>query len=127
MTLLLALAVGLTVAAGVYLALASDLFRRLLGLTLLGAGVNLAVLLAGRIGPVAPPLVEAGSDTLAPGAANPLPQALVLTAVVIGFALIALAFVVAVRLRDRVGTEDSDAVRVAEPVPSDPVKPPLEE
>lgn len=127
MILALVLTTGLAVAAGVYLTLAPDLFRRLLGLAVLGSAVNLAVLVAGRVGPTAPPILRAGAETLAAGAANPLPQALVLTAVVIGFVLTAFAFVLAVALRERVGTEDSDAIRAAEPPPVDPVKPPLED
>lgn len=125
MTLLLVLAVAATVAAGVYLTLSSDLFRGLIGIVVLGAGVNLLVLVAGRVGPVAPPIVPAGAEALASGAANPLPQALVLTAVVIGFALIAFAFVLAVVLRERTGTDDTDRLREAEPPAEDPVKPPV--
>jgi multisubunit Na+/H+ antiporter MnhC subunit len=125
--LLVALGAALAVAAGVYLTLAGDLFRRVMGLALLGSAVNLAVLLAGRVGSMVPPLVPVGAQALAPGAANPLPQALVLTAVVIGFALTALGLLTAVVLRERAGTDDSDAIRLAEPPPRDPVKPPVED
>jgi multicomponent Na+:H+ antiporter subunit C len=127
MSLLLALGVAVVVASGVYLTLSSDLFRSLIGIAVLGAGVNLVMLLAGRVGPSAPPIVTAGAQALEAGAANPLPQALVLTAVVIGFALLAFAFVLAVVLRARLGTEDTDAMRAAEPVPQDPIKPPVED
>jgi len=124
-TLLLALTIALVVAAGVYLALSRDLFRCIVGLAVLGSAVNLIVFAAGRFGPLQPPIIEAGAERLAATAANPLPQALVLTAIVIGFALLCFALVLGARLRAQVGGDDTDQLRQAEPPPSDPVKPPV--
>ncbi|MCP5159166.1 MAG: NADH-quinone oxidoreductase subunit K [Gammaproteobacteria bacterium] len=125
MSLILALAIALTVAAGVYLALSRDLFRCIVGLAVLGSAVNLVVFAAGRFGPIQPPIVSAGAEKLAEHAANPLPQALVLTAIVISFALLCFSLVLGARLRQQSGSDDSNQLRNAEPLPADPVKPPV--
>ncbi len=124
MSLLLALTIAFIVAAGVYLALSRDLFRCIVGLAVLGSAVNLIVFAAGRFGPSQPPIIAAGARQLAADAANPLPQALVLTAIVIGFALLCFSLVLGARLGVQAG-DDTDRLRQAEPPPSDPVKPPV--
>ena len=91
MTLLLAIMVGLLFTLGSYLLMQRTPARLILGLMLLGNGANLAVFLAGGLTAGQPPLIPAGETTAAPGAADPLPQALVLTAIVIGFAVTSLA------------------------------------
>ncbi|WP_302175795.1 NADH-quinone oxidoreductase subunit K [uncultured Hydrogenophaga sp.] len=118
-----ALTVGVTVAAGTYLALSRDVFRSVMGFVLMGAAVNLALFASGRLGSSLPAVVPAGQQTLGE-AANSLPQALVLTAIVIGLALVCFALVLVVRLVQRTGSDDSLALRHAEPEPTDPVKPP---
>jgi multicomponent Na+:H+ antiporter subunit C len=118
-----ALTVGVTVAAGTYLALSRDVFRSVMGFVLMGAAVNLALFASGRLGSSLPAVVPAGQQALGE-AANSLPQALVLTAIVIGLALVCFALVLVVRLVQRTGNDDSLALREAEPVPTDPVKPP---
>ena len=115
MSLIVPLAIALCVAAGVYLTLSRDVFRMVLGLAVLGSGVNLLLFASGRLGPLAPPIMEAGADALAAGAANPLPQALVLTAIVIGFALLCFGLVLAARLANMARSEDADALRATEP------------
>lgn len=125
MIVVFALTVSLAVAAGVYLALSRDVFRCVVGLSILGGAVNLVVFGAGRIGVGDPPILQAGETVLA-NATNPLPQALVLTAIVIGFAFTAFSFQLAVRLMQASGTDDVDALRAAEPAPTDPVEPPRE-
>lgn len=111
----LAIGFGAMVAAGTYMLLARHLLRMVLGLSLIAVAVNLLLFIAGGIGPEMPPLVAAGAEFAAPDTANPLPQALVLTAVVIGFALLAFALVLAYRAHLALGTVDTDAMRVAEP------------
>lgn len=118
-----ALVVGLTVAAGTYLALSRDVFRSVMGFVLMGAGVNLALFASGRLGSALPAVVPVGQQALGE-AANSLPQALVLTAIVIGLALACFALVLVVRLVQRTGSDDAQALRQAEPLPTDPVKPP---
>ena len=115
-TLVLVLAVGVLVAAGVTLLLERSLTRILLGIILLGNGVNLLILLGGRSG--AAPLVGSTS----PGEmSDALPQAMVLTAVVITFGLTAFLLAVAYRSWYTSGDdevqddlEDRQIVRLAE-------------
>lgn len=123
MTLLLAIAIFFSVSSGVYLALSRDIFRCVIGLALLGAAANLVLFTAGRLGSALPAVVPLG-DTALTDAANPLPQALVLTAIVIGFALICYSLVLLLRLMRVARTDDADTLRHAEPRPDDPVKPP---
>ena len=117
-------AVSVAVAAGVYLALSRDLFRVVVGLALLGAAVNLVVFVSGRLASRTPPLLTAASDAPAAAAADPLAQALVLTAIVISFALLCFALVLGARLRSTSGSDDLRGQRAAEPPAVDPVKPP---
>ncbi len=111
---LLAIAIAVVIGVSVYLFLSRDLPRMLLGFILLGAGVNLSILLAGRIGSTTPALVAAGEDVLAAHAANPLPQALILTAIVIGFGLAAFALMLALQVWRRFGTLDAESLSEAE-------------
>ena len=123
MTIVLAIAIFVSVSSGVYLTLSRDIFRCVIGLALLGAAANLVLFTAGRLGSALPAVVPLGDQALT-GAANPLPQALVLTAIVIGFALICYSLVLLLRLMRDARTDDSDTLRYAEPLPDDPVKPP---
>jgi multicomponent K+:H+ antiporter subunit C len=99
MELLLAIAIGLLVAAGVWLALRARSFDLVLGLTLISYAVNLAIFAAGRLGATAPPLLRKGEAASLATHADPLPQALVLTAIVISFAMTAVLLAIAVRGR----------------------------
>ena len=121
----LALAVFATVAAGVYLALSRDLLRCVIGVSLIGAAANLVLFASGRIGTPIPPVIPAGETVLA-AAVNPLPQALVLTAIVIGFALTCFSLVLVLALKSRTGIADSELLREAEPPPGADGKPPPE-
>ena len=123
MTVLVAFTIFVTVTAGLYLALSRDIFRCVIGLALLGAAANLVLFAAGRLGSPLPAVVPAGDQVLG-DAANPLPQALVLTAIVIGFALVCYSLVLLLRLMRDARTDDARALRYAEPVSDDPVKPP---
>ncbi|MFE9871756.1 Na(+)/H(+) antiporter subunit C [Micromonospora sp. NPDC005686] len=115
-TLVLVLAVGVLVATGVMLLLERSLTRILLGIILLGNGVNLLILLGGRSG--AAPLVGSASQG---EMSDALPQAMVLTAVVITFGLTAFLLAVAYRSWYTSGDdevqddlEDRQIVRLAE-------------
>lgn len=122
----LALAVFATVAAGVYLALSRDLLRCVIGVSLIGAAANLVVFAAGRVGTMVPPVIPPGEAVLS-AAVNPLPQALVLTAIVIGFALTCFSLVLVLALKSRSGLADSEVLRLAEPPPGADGKPALED
>jgi len=119
----LAAAVFAVVAAGVYLALSRDLLRCVIGVSLIGAAANLVVFGAGRIGADMPPIVPAGEVALSAAAANPLTQALVLTAIVIGFALACFSLVLVLALNSRASVTDSERLRLAEPAPGADGKP----
>lgn len=112
---ILAIVVGILVSCSVYLILSRDLIRVMLGLLILSNAVNLLIFTAGRITRNAPPLIPAELDAPAGVFANPLPQALILTAIVIGFSLIAFALVLSYRAYTALGTVDVDAMRIAEP------------
>ncbi len=124
MTFLVLLAISIVVSAAVYLSLSRDIFRVIVGLTMLGAAVNLIVFAAGRLTSLTPPLLASVEDAPAAAAANPLVQALVLTAIVISFALLCFALVLGARLRAAAASDDTQQLQSVEPAASDPVKPP---
>lgn len=107
--------VGLFFAVAVYLLLSRSLIRMLLGIVLLANAVNLLILVAGRLTREVPPLVPLALDAPEGPIANPLPQALILTAIVIGFAMFAFLLVLAYRAYQRLDADDTDHMRVAEP------------
>jgi multicomponent Na+:H+ antiporter subunit C len=120
---LLAIGAGAAVAAGIYLTLSRDLLRCVIGISIVGVAANLVMFVAGRPDGVAgPPLVPVG-ETVLQGAANPLPQALVLTAIVIGFSLTCFSLVLVLAIIQRTGARDSEGLRAAEPPPGPDGKP----
>lgn len=124
---LLAVGIGAVTAAGAFLALSRELLRCVVGVSLLAAAANLVVFASGH--PEAdpqPPVIQSGLERLAEAAA-PLPQALVLTAIVIGFSLTCFSLVVVLAIAQRGRTNDNRALRVAEPRPGPDGKPALEE
>ena len=106
MEAVLALVVGGLTAAAVYSLLQRHLLRVVLGIVLLGNAVNLLILGAGRVRATVPPIVPERLDSPAGPIANPLPQALVLTAIVIGFGLAAFMLLLVARTWRTVGTVD---------------------
>jgi multicomponent Na+:H+ antiporter subunit C len=111
----LAALAGLFLTAAIYLLLARSLIRMLLGMVLLGNAVNLVILVGGRLSRLVPPIALGDATEPAAGAANPLPQALILTAIVIGFAMFAFLLVLAWRAYQSLEADDTDQMRVAEP------------
>jgi multicomponent Na+:H+ antiporter subunit C len=107
---LLAVASGVLYAAGTYLILRRRLAQLIIGLGLLSNGTNLLIFTAGGLTRARPPVIPAGASTLVEPYADPVPQALVLTAIVIGFGLTAFSLVLADRVHDTVGTDDVDDV-----------------
>ena len=110
-----ALAAGALVASGVFLTLARDALRVVIGISLVSAGANLVVLGAGRFDSGQPAFIAAGASVLAEGTANPLPQALVLTAIVIGFSLTCFALALVLALQHRFTTTDVAQLTAADP------------
>jgi multicomponent Na+:H+ antiporter subunit C len=104
----LALVSGVLYAAGIYLMLRRRLAQLIIGLGLLSNGTNLLIFTAGDLTRARPPVVPDGATTLVEPFADPVPQALVLTAIVIGFGLLAFSLVLAHRVHATVGTDDVD-------------------
>jgi multicomponent Na+:H+ antiporter subunit C len=98
---------------GVYMVLSRHIMRVILGLSLLTTAVNLVLFLAGRIRSAQPPLIREGAERLGESA-DPVPQALILTAIVIGFALTVILAALALRTYNGHGTLRSDEVRSAQ-------------
>jgi multicomponent K+:H+ antiporter subunit C len=103
MELLLAIAIGWLFACGVFLLLRARTFAVVLGLTLLSYGVNLFLFASGRLMLDAPPLIAEGARYT-----DPLPQALILTAIVIGFGMTAYTLALALRALAESGNDHVD-------------------
>jgi multicomponent Na+:H+ antiporter subunit C len=97
-------------AAGIYMMLRRRLAQLIIGLGLLSNGTNLLIFTAGGLTRARPPLVAEGAKALEGPYADPVPQALVLTAIVIGFGLLAFSLVLAHRVHEATGTDDVDDV-----------------
>jgi len=102
--LLFSISVGVLSMCGVYLMLRARTFPVVLGLTLLSYAVNLFLFGSGRLIPGDPPLIADGVERYV----DPLPQALVLTAIVIGFAMTAFVMVLALRALNDLGNDHVD-------------------
>lgn len=112
MELLVASGIGVLVACGIYLLLRARTFPVVLGLTLISYGVNIFIFVMGRLAPGRPPVI----DALATAYTDPLPQALVLTAIVIGFGMTAFSIVLAVRARATSGSDHVDGAVAQDPM-----------
>jgi multicomponent K+:H+ antiporter subunit C len=108
MEIVLALAIGALAGSGVWLTLRPRSFQVIIGLSLLSYAVNLFIIATGRIGNSAPPILTKEAAGALGNLADPLPQALVLTAIVIGFATTALFLVVLLASRGLTGTDHID-------------------
>jgi multicomponent K+:H+ antiporter subunit C len=104
MEVLIAVVIGLLTACGVYLTLRARTFPVVLGLTLMSYAVNLFLFVMGRLVIGAPPVIQAGRESYA----DPLPQALVLTAIVISFGMTAFVVMLALRARAELGSDHVD-------------------
>ena len=108
MELVISLAIGIVFGSGIWLILRPRSFQVLSGLMLMSYAVNLFIFVMGRLWVDAPPLTPAGTTPNPAALADPLPQALVLTAIVIGFATTALYLVVMIGSRGLTGTDHVD-------------------
>lgn len=107
--------VGLFFAVGIYLILSRHVIRILLGIAIFGNAVNLLIFTSGRLTREEAPIIPKAFDLLPGPAANPLPQALILTAIVISFSFFVFVLVLAYRAYQEIGVDDTDGMRVAEP------------
>jgi multicomponent Na+:H+ antiporter subunit C len=107
METLMSILVGILFAIGVYLILTKSLLRIILGTSVLGHGVNLLIITMGGLKKGGPPLLGIKNLTYA----DSLPQALLLTAIVINFATTALLLVLSYRAYKVLGTDDTEQLR----------------
>lgn len=103
---LIALAIGVMTACGVFLTLRPHTFSVVLGLTLLAYAVNVFLFVMGRLTIGQPVVIDAAAS----GYADPLPQALVLTAIVIAFGMTAFLIVLALKARSELGNDHVDGI-----------------
>ncbi|NNG24812.1 Na+/H+ antiporter subunit C [Telluria aromaticivorans] len=108
METVIALAIGIVFGSGIWLVLRPRSFQVLIGLMLMSYAVNLFIFAMGRLTVDRPPLTPAGTVPDPSALADPVPQALVLTAIVIGFATTALYLVVMIGARGLTGTDHVD-------------------
>lgn len=114
MTVWLAVVIGTLYAAGVYMLLRRSLFKLVLGLVLISHGANLLIFTAGGLNRAEPPIISLDHPEVPPKT-DPLPQALILTAIVISFGVLAFTLVLFHRGDVVIGSNDPDAMRVTEP------------
>ena len=114
MEILLAVMVGTLYAAGIYMILRRSLVKLIIGIILLGNGANLLIFLLGRIAKGQPPIIPASSDTFVEAYSDPLPQALILTAIVISFGLQSFAIILVKRAHKVVKTDDLDEMNATD-------------
>ena len=112
MEIILAFVVGGLYASGVYMMMRRSIVKLILGLVLLGHAANLLIFTVGRLTRGRPPLIPVGATQPIEPFADPLPQALILTAIVIGFGVQAFALVLIKRAYQTVGTDDLDEIRL---------------
>jgi multicomponent K+:H+ antiporter subunit C len=110
MELLLAIALGVVTACGVYLLLRGRTFPLVLGLSLLSYAANVFIFAMGRLTVGAPPIVTPEGAAYA----DPLPQALVLTAIVIGFGMTGFMMELALRMSHETGSDHVDSAPARE-------------
>ena len=116
MDVALSIVCGALVAGGIYLLLSRNLVRIIFGLIMLSNAVNLMIFTSGGLQNRKPPLIEANQLIPTDAVANALPQALILTAIVIGFALLTFMFALFYRTYEVLGTADTARMRIAEPM-----------
>ncbi len=108
MEIVLALVIGLLYAGGLYLIMRRNLIKMVLGLGLLSQGANLLIFTAAGLREGVPPLIPDGGTAVPGLTSDPLPQALILTAIVISFAVLAFALVLFLRTYQTTQTDNVD-------------------
>jgi multicomponent Na+:H+ antiporter subunit C len=111
METLMAIVIGVLFASGIYLMLRRSIVKLAIGLVLMSQSANLLIFTAAGLTRGNPPLVPEGESSPPIPFADPLPQALVLTAIVIGFGVLAFTLVLVKRVYQTVGTDDMDEMR----------------
>lgn len=112
MELLLVALVGILYSAGIYLILRRSMVKLLLGFLLLGNGTNILIFLMGELTKGRAPIIDGDSIHFTEAYADPVPQALILTAIVISFGLTAFAIILLKKVYATTGTDDLDSLNV---------------
>lgn len=110
MALLLAVSVGVLFATGAYMLMRRSFVKLVVGLALLGHAANILIYASSRPVRGEPPLIELGATAPEKPYSDPLPAALVLTAIVIGFGIVSFTIVLIRRAYQDLGTDDLDAM-----------------
>jgi multicomponent Na+:H+ antiporter subunit C len=111
MTLVLAILVGVLYTAGIYMILRRNLVKVIIGLIFLGHAANLLIFTIGRLTKGVPAFIEKTSETAQANIAEPLPQALILTAIVIGFGVQAFAIILFKSIYKETNSDDIDSLK----------------
>lgn len=111
MTLILAIVVGVLYTAGIYMILRRNLVKVIIGLILLGHAANMLIFTIGRLTKGVPPFIEEGVEVAQMNIAEPLPQALILTAIVIGFGVQAFAIILFKSIYTETKSDDIDMLK----------------
>jgi multicomponent Na+:H+ antiporter subunit C len=111
MEVLFAIVIGTLYTGGLYLMMRRNLIQLIIGLGLLSHGANLLIFTAGGLRQGGAPILAEGEKVFETVPADPLPQALILTAIVISFAVTAFALVLFLRTYQTVGTDDVDQMK----------------
>lgn len=114
MVALLAVAIGVLFAAAIYLLLRRSVVKLALGLSLLGNAANLLIFVSAGLTRGSPPLVPVGGERPPEPHADPLPQAMILTAIVIGFAVLAFTLALLHRAYQETGSDDLDRLSMTD-------------
>lgn len=114
MEIILAIVIGGLYAAGLYMMMRRSIVKLIIGLVLLGHAANLLIFTAGGLVRARSPLVPEGATAPLPPVADPLPQALILTAIVIGFGVVAFTVVLIHRVHQTIGTDDIERMKLTE-------------
>ncbi len=111
MEFLMASLVGILFASALYMMLRRSIVKLVIGLVLLSNAANLLIFTASGLGSGQPPLIPPGADVPVGAVSDPLAQALILTAIVIGFGVLAFAVVLIHRAYEVVGADDMDQMK----------------
>jgi len=114
MEILLAIITGVLYASGIYMIMRRSMVKLILGNILLGNGVNLLIFVLGRITKGEPPIIDSAEKVLEGVYADPIPQALILTAIVISFGLQAFAIILMKRTFKVLKTDDLDQLNTTD-------------
>lgn len=114
MEFLMAILIGGLFAGAIYMMLRRSIIKLIIGLSFLAHAANLLIFTIGRVMRAKAPLIEEGSKQLTEVVADPLPQALILTAIVISFGVTAFTIVLIQQVYQSVGVDDSDQLTASD-------------